>query len=163
MGAPGTGAATVDSAVGLGLFDFGFRDGPAADARLQHCLGVTVLPDGSVAVADTYNGAVRRYDPATDEVTTLTRGLAEPSDVLLDTTHEDPVLVLHHLGDEDGARELGEQLVEAHRPDARLLVCPLPPVLAAHVGLGARAAVVEGPSARPVLHPVPPGTAPGGD
>lgn len=94
VGAPGTGAATVDSAVGLGLFDFGFRDGPAADARLQHCLGVTVLPDGSVAVADTYNGAVRRYDPATDEVTTLTRGLAEPSDVLLDTTHEDPVLVV---------------------------------------------------------------------
>ncbi|MCJ8503437.1 DegV family protein [Kocuria flava] len=84
-------------------------------------------------------------------------------EALATAEHEDPVLVLHHLGDEDGARELGEQLVEAHRPDARLLVCPLPPVLAAHVGLGARAAVVEGPSARPVLHPVPPGTAPGGD
>ena len=39
----------MESAVGLGLFDFGFRDGPAAEARLQHCLGVTVLPDGSVA------------------------------------------------------------------------------------------------------------------
>ena len=25
--------------------------------------GVTVLPDGSVAVSDTYNGAIRRYDP----------------------------------------------------------------------------------------------------
>ena len=97
-GAPATVDAaaevSVESAVGLGLFDFGFRDGPAAEARLQHCLGVTVLPDGSVAVADTYNGAVRRHDPATGEVSTLTRGLAEPSDVLLDTSHEEPVLVV---------------------------------------------------------------------
>ncbi|WP_233542780.1 NHL domain-containing thioredoxin family protein [Kocuria tytonis] len=99
--AGGTGSAqdaarevSVESAVGLGLFDFGFRDGPAQEARFQHCLGVTVLPDGSVAVADTYNGAVRRYDPVTREVTTLTRGLAEPSDVLLDTSHEEPVLVV---------------------------------------------------------------------
>ncbi|MGO4492867.1 thioredoxin-like domain-containing protein, partial [Arthrobacter sp. 2YAF22_2] len=35
------GAITVESAVGKGLFDFGFRDGPAAEARLQHPLGVT--------------------------------------------------------------------------------------------------------------------------
>ncbi|RLY94216.1 hypothetical protein EAE32_03095 [Kocuria tytonicola] len=88
------GTPVVESAVGLGLFDFGFRDGPAGEARLQHCLGVTVLPDGSVAVADTYNGAVRRYDPATRETTTLTRGLAEPSDVLLDTGQEEPTLVV---------------------------------------------------------------------
>ena len=52
---------------------------PADQALLQHPLGVTVLPDGSVAVCDTYNGAVRRYDPATGEVTTLASGLAEPS------------------------------------------------------------------------------------
>ncbi|KHE74278.1 hypothetical protein AS25_07815 [Kocuria marina] len=88
------GSASVESAVGLGLFDFGFRDGPADQARFQHCLGVCVFPDGSVAVADTYNGAVRRFDPATGEVSTLTRGLAEPSDVLLDTSHDEPVLVV---------------------------------------------------------------------
>ena len=42
-----------------------------------------MLPDGSVAVSDTYNGAVRRYDPATGEVTTLATELAEPSDAVL--------------------------------------------------------------------------------
>ncbi|HEU5128643.1 MAG TPA: NHL domain-containing thioredoxin family protein [Glycomyces sp.] len=69
--------------VGQGLFDFGHVDGPAADALMQHPLGVGVLPDGAVAVADTYNGAVRRYDPATGAVTTLASGLAEPSDVIV--------------------------------------------------------------------------------
>jgi hypothetical protein len=73
----------VTTAVGTGLFDFGHVDGPAGKALLQHPLGVTVLPDGSVAVADTYNGAVRRYDPAADEVSTLATGLAEPSDVVV--------------------------------------------------------------------------------
>ncbi|WP_148573923.1 NHL domain-containing thioredoxin family protein [Nocardioides caldifontis] len=72
----------VLTTVGTGLFDFGFRDGPAADALLQHPLGVTVLPDGSVAVCDTYNGAVRRV--AGDEVTTLATGLAEPSGAVVD-------------------------------------------------------------------------------
>lgn len=74
----------VGTAVGQGLFDFGHRDGPAAEALLQHPLGVAVLPDGSVAVADTYNGAVRRYDPASATVSTLADGLAEPSDLLVD-------------------------------------------------------------------------------
>lgn len=77
----------VGTAVGTGLFDFGHRDGRAAEALLQHPLGVTVLPDGSVAVSDTYNGAVRRYDPATDSVTTLMTGLAEPSDAVVDDEH----------------------------------------------------------------------------
>ncbi|MFB9165378.1 NHL domain-containing thioredoxin family protein [Arthrobacter psychrochitiniphilus] len=88
------GAVDVETALGEGLFDFGFRDGEAAQARLQHPLGVAVLPDGSVAVADTYNGAVRRYDPATKTVSTLARGLAEPSDVLLDETGEVPLLIV---------------------------------------------------------------------
>jgi len=77
----------VSTAVGQGLFDFGHVDGPADAALLQHPLGVTVLPDGSVAIADTYNGAVRRYDPATGTVTTLLTGLSEPSDALVDGEH----------------------------------------------------------------------------
>ncbi len=85
-------APAVETLVGQGLFDFGFRDGDPAAARLQHPLGVTALPDGSVLVADTYNGAIRRYrgehlaaDGTTvpAEVSTVARGLNEPSDVLL--------------------------------------------------------------------------------
>lgn len=89
-----SGQVTVETAIGKGLFDFGFRDGEASEARLQHPLGVTVLPDGSVAIADTYNGAVRRYDPASGVVSTLTRGLAEPSDVVLDSRGAEPLLVV---------------------------------------------------------------------
>ncbi|MEU0199251.1 MULTISPECIES: NHL domain-containing thioredoxin family protein [unclassified Streptomyces] len=74
---------SVHTAVGTGLFDFGHRDGPAGQALLQHPLGVTALPDGSVAVSDTYNHALRRYDPATGEVTTLATDLREPSDAVL--------------------------------------------------------------------------------
>nr|WP_233506893.1 NHL domain-containing thioredoxin family protein [Jiangella anatolica] len=77
----------VETAVGTGLFDFGFRDGPAGQALLQHPLGVTALPDGSVAVSDTYNDAVRRYDPATGELTTLATGLREPSGAVVDGEH----------------------------------------------------------------------------
>ncbi|MBK6019017.1 thioredoxin-like domain-containing protein [Streptomyces sp. MBT53] len=73
----------VHTAVGTGLFDFGHRDGAAEQALLQHPLGVTALPDGSVAISDTYNHALRRYDPATGEVTTLATDLREPSDAVL--------------------------------------------------------------------------------
>jgi len=69
----------LHTALGEGLVEFGHVDGPAKSARLQHPLGVTVLPDGSIAVMDTYNGAIRRYDPATEQVTTLATGLLEPS------------------------------------------------------------------------------------
>ncbi|GAB3185757.1 redoxin domain-containing protein [Nesterenkonia halophila] len=86
-------APQVETIIGEGLFDFGFRDGDPSQARLQHPLGVAALPDGSVLVADTYNGAIRRYrgeHTAADgttvpaEVSTVARGLKEPSDVLLD-------------------------------------------------------------------------------
>lgn len=82
--------ATVGTAVGAGLFDFGHRDGAADQALLQHPLGVAVLRDGSVVVADTYNGAVRRWAPGADggEVSTLATGLAEPSGIVVLTDAE---------------------------------------------------------------------------
>ena len=84
----------VGTVVGTGLFDFGFRDGEPNQARLQHPLGVTNLPDGSVLIADTYNHAIRRWAPETrnpdgttkpSEVTTVARDLEEPSDILVET------------------------------------------------------------------------------
>ncbi|MFD3518161.1 NHL domain-containing thioredoxin family protein [Streptomyces sp. NPDC058657] len=81
----------VHTAVGTGLFDFGHRDGDAGQALLQHPLGVTALPDGSVAISDTYNHALRRYEPATGQVTTLATDLREPSGAVL--VGEDVVVV----------------------------------------------------------------------
>lgn len=73
----------VSTLVGTGLFDFGHVDGPLKDARLQHPLGVTILPDGRLAIADTYNGAVRIIDPIHDSVVTVAMDLKEPSDVIV--------------------------------------------------------------------------------
>ncbi|MEV6489838.1 NHL domain-containing thioredoxin family protein [Actinoplanes sp. NPDC051633] len=89
----------MHTAVGQGLFDFGHVDGPASEALLQHPLGVAVLPDGDVLIADTYNGAIRRYDPVTATVSTVDSGLAEPSDILVTSTGD--VLVV-----ESGAHRL---------------------------------------------------------
>ena len=108
----GSGQACVGTAVGTGLFDFGHVDGPADQALLQHPLGVTVLPDGSVAVSDTYNGAVRRYDPATGQVTTLITGLAEPSDAVL--VDGDSCLVV--------VESAAHRLTRVRLPDEALLV-----------------------------------------
>ncbi|MFF1881439.1 NHL domain-containing thioredoxin family protein [Pseudarthrobacter sp. NPDC058196] len=130
------GSVTVESAVGKGLFDFGFRDGPAAEARLQHPLGVTVLPDGSVAIADTYNGAVRRYDPASGTVSTLARGLAEPSDVIVDHTQSagsEPLLVvveankhqLVYVPIPKEAQQVDEGASQTHRPKSPVASGPL--------------------------------------
>src|SRR5436190_8000266 len=82
------------TAVGQGLFDFGLVDGPAPQALLQHPLGLLAMPDGSVLVADTYNGAVRRY--ADGSVSTIATGLAEPSDLVL--TPDGDVVVVESAG-----------------------------------------------------------------
>ncbi|VXC31425.1 AhpC/TSA family protein [Arthrobacter sp. 9AX] len=130
------GAVTVESAVGKGLFDFGFRDGAAADARLQHPLGVTVLPDGSVAIADTYNGAVRRYDPSNGTVSTLARGLLEPSDVIVDHTQSagsEPLLVVVEANQHQlvyvpipkEAQQVDEGASQTHRPKSPVAPGPL--------------------------------------
>ncbi|WP_432457440.1 NHL domain-containing thioredoxin family protein [Cellulomonas iranensis] len=90
--------ASVTSVVGTGLFDFGHRDGTADQALLQHPLGVAALPDGSVLVADTYNGALRRWVPGVDggpgEVSTLATDLAEPSGLVLPAGDVDHVVVV---------------------------------------------------------------------
>jgi thiol-disulfide isomerase/thioredoxin len=98
----------MHTAVGQGLFDFGHVDGPAADALMQHPLGLAVLPGGRIAVADTYNGALRAYDPATGEVSTLAADLAEPSDVIV---LDGKVVVVESAAHRLVAPDLGEAAV----------------------------------------------------
>jgi hypothetical protein len=73
---------SVETAVGRGLFDFGHIDGPAQQALLQHPQGLALDGDGNVIVADTFNGAIRRYSPSTGQVSTIVGHLQEPTDVL---------------------------------------------------------------------------------
>jgi thiol-disulfide isomerase/thioredoxin len=70
----------MGTVAGQGLFDFGLVDGAGAQALMQHPLGVCALPDGSVLVADTYNGAIRQFRDGV--VSTVDTGLAEPSDIV---------------------------------------------------------------------------------
>jgi hypothetical protein len=72
----------ISTSIGTGLFDFGHIDGQASSARLQHPLGITT--DGEIVyIADTYNGAIRMFNPTTGVVSTVARDLAEPSDLCL--------------------------------------------------------------------------------
>ncbi len=82
----------VGTAVGEGLFDFGHVDGGHPGARLQHPLGLALDPAGGLLVADTYNGAVRRHDPATGLLSTVATGLEEPQAVLV---HRGRTWVVH--------------------------------------------------------------------
>lgn len=84
----------VQTIVGHGLFDFGHVDGSAEQALMQHPLGLCELPDGNLLIADPYNRAIRRYSPATNMLSTLRRGLAEPSDVTLISTEAGPRLAI---------------------------------------------------------------------
>ncbi|HYP27659.1 MAG TPA: thioredoxin-like domain-containing protein [Blastocatellia bacterium] len=52
----------VETIVGVGLFDFGDRDGRGDEVRLQHPLGV-VYHEGALYVADTYNNKIKRISP----------------------------------------------------------------------------------------------------
>jgi thiol-disulfide isomerase/thioredoxin len=130
-----TGGA-VTTVVGHGLFDFGFRDGGRGDALLQHPLGVAVLPNGTVAVADTYNGAVRRFDPATGLLSTIATGLAEPSGLLVhdgrllaveSTVHAITEVSLDATADADGTSARTQRPVTEVSASLRLDVPFTPP------------------------------------
>lgn len=88
-----SGAKRVETLIGSGLFDFGHVNGAFAEARLQHPLGVAWW-GGRIAVADSYNGALRVIDPAAGTVgdldddflcsDTLCLPLAEPAGIVAD-------------------------------------------------------------------------------
>ena len=60
----------VRTLVGSGLFDFGLKDGDRKKAKLQHPLGLFADVTG-IYVADTYNHAIRRYDPKAQKMETV--------------------------------------------------------------------------------------------
>jgi thiol-disulfide isomerase/thioredoxin len=62
-------AGRVHTLVGHGLFDFGDKDGPGKDARLQHPLGILWLA-GKLYVADSYNHKIKVVDPLSEVVDT---------------------------------------------------------------------------------------------
>ena len=64
---------SVETLVGIDLFDFGDRDGVGGRALLQHVQGVC-HGGGMLYIADTYNSKIKRVDPHSKETTTLFGG-----------------------------------------------------------------------------------------
>jgi thiol-disulfide isomerase/thioredoxin len=73
-----TGQPEVGRIAGVGLFDFGDRDGTGSEVRLQHCLGLA-YGDGRLFIADTYNNKVKVVDPKSRSVKTFS-GTGEPGE-----------------------------------------------------------------------------------
>jgi len=85
----------VHTLVGSGLFDFGHANGKFTAATLQHALGLTLLDDDNVLVADSYNATLRTLNLADKTVSDfddnkfecrdqLCLPLAEPAGVVVD-------------------------------------------------------------------------------
>ncbi len=60
----------VRTIVGLGLFEFGDRDGEGHHVRLQHPLGIT-MRDGVLYITDSYNHKIKQIMPVPRSATTL--------------------------------------------------------------------------------------------
>lgn len=61
-------AGRIKTLIGTGLFDFGYKQGGMGVALMQHPLGVATGKNGAIYVADSYNHAIRRYDPKTEQL-----------------------------------------------------------------------------------------------
>jgi len=92
----------VRTLVGAGLFDWGASDGEPGAARLQHPLGVAALPDGAIALADTFNSRLRIWDGVSLQTLPTDSPLDEPGGVdvlpdgsllVADTNHDRVVIV----------------------------------------------------------------------
>lgn len=88
-------SGALTTLVGTGLFDFGHANGPFAQARLQHPLGVALAGTDRLLVADTYNNDVRVLDLERREVADFDAGrftctdpvclpLSEPAAIVAD-------------------------------------------------------------------------------
>lgn len=70
------GGGRLHTLLGTGLFDFGDVDGRGRRVKLQHPLGVA-WNAGVIYIADTYNSKIKRLEPDSLKVVSLTPG--EPS------------------------------------------------------------------------------------
>ncbi len=61
----------IRTIVGKGLFEFGHSNGAIADATMQHPLGICLIDDDRILVADSYNGALRLIDMNTRSVSDM--------------------------------------------------------------------------------------------
>lgn len=68
----------IDTLGGIGREGYSGDGGPARLAAFGAPHGLDVLPDGTVIVADSHNGVLRRIDGATRIVTTIARGFSAP-------------------------------------------------------------------------------------
>lgn len=66
--------ARVDTAIGVGLYEFGDSGGTREEARLANPLGVAVDPRGIVFIADSYNNAIKVLNRKSGEARTLRIG-----------------------------------------------------------------------------------------
>ena len=102
----------VHTLVGTGLFDFGDRDGPLAQAQLQHAQGIAPLEAG-LAIADTYNHKIKRLDLRTERLETLV-GNGYPGDQLNPKGAS--------LDEPGGIARFGDRLFIADTNNRRILV-----------------------------------------
>ena len=83
---------TIHTVAGNG--EQGFRDGAALQAQFGSPKHISCDPEGNVYIADDVNGAIRKYDPDTGQVSTvLGRGYGDPK-----ITLEHPHGVCWHAG-----------------------------------------------------------------
>ncbi len=103
----------VETLVGTGLFDFGDRDGSFGQAQFQHPLGVGVLANGDVIVADTYNHKIKRLNVQSRTAQTLL-GTGRPGDAR-DAEH------LIELNEPGGLAVSGDQVLIVDTNNNRVL------------------------------------------
>lgn len=104
--------------------------------------------DGGLVVAETPRTAVKaqaRFRALVGDALAQAMASHAPST----DASADPDLVVHHLADPDGAYDLAGDVTEQYAPEAVSEVVEIPPVLAAHVGIGVRAAVIRRAVAQP--------------
>jgi hypothetical protein len=117
------------------------------------------LPDHSIAIADTYNGTIRRYDPIIDQVSTIAIDLDEPSGVVV---FSDDMLVV-----ESGAHRIVRTAIEPQqttpttmpptRPITELAPGPVQLDVVFTVPPGRKLDESEGPATRLSVTSSPPG------